>query len=237
MFPNTSLTSSGVAPSVEIIPAGRQVGEEHVSTAQAEQVLDRREAIRTEAARLFARAGVGDASLSEIAEAVGIRKASLYHFFPSKQDLVMEVLRPVLEEPYQKLQQIASSQTDLMDRFSDGASALGALFEEQPERMEILVRGRLERQLSDQHMEEIRSWKAAYTNLWRGLIAEGVRSGAFRQCDDKIAAFALIGALNWMYAWFTPSSPLTGAEVARQITEYFLRGLLAAPDPGGTSNE
>lgn len=208
-----------------------------MSTAQSDQAVDRRDAIRNEAARLFSTSGVGDASMSQIAEAVGIRKASLYYFFPSKQDLLMEVLRPVLEEPYQELQQIASSQDDLMVRFSDGAAALGALFEEQPQRMQILVRGRLERHLSDQHMDEIRSWKAAYTNLWRELVAEGVRVGAFRRCDDKIAAFALIGALNWMYAWFRPSSPMTGAEVARQIVDHFLRGLLAAPDPGGTDDE
>jgi AcrR family transcriptional regulator len=208
-----------------------------MSTAQSGQAVDRRDAIRNEAARLFSTSGVGDASMSQIAEAVGIRKASLYYFFPSKQDLLMEVLRPVLEEPYQELQQIASSQDDLTIRFSDGAAALGALFEEQPQRMQILVRGRLERHLSDQHMDEIRSWKAAYTNLWRELVAEGVRVGAFRRCDDKIAAFALIGALNWMYAWFRPSSPMTGAEVARQIGDHFLRGLLAAPDPGGTDDE
>ena len=80
-------------------------------------------------------------------------------------------------------------------------------------------------------MDEIRRWKAAYTDLWRALIAEGVRGGTFRPCDDKIAAFAIIGALNWMYAWFSPSSPQTGANVARQIGDHFLRGLLAMPEP------
>ncbi len=201
-----------------------------MSTAKTEDVLDRREAIRTEAARLFARQGVGDASMAELADAVGIRKASLYYFFPSKQDLVMEVLRPVLEEPYRDLERILASGAGFMERFSTGAAALGDLFEREPERMEILVRGRLDRHLAAAHNEEIRRWKAAYTDLWRGLIAEGVRTGLLRQCDDKIAAFALIGSLNWMYAWFTPSRPLTGAEVARRIGDHFLRGLLAAPD-------
>lgn len=201
-----------------------------MSTAKTEDVLDRREAIRTEAARLFARQGVGDASMAELADAVGIRKASLYYFFPSKQDLVMEVLRPVLEEPYRDLERIVASGAGFMERFSTGAAALGDLFEREPERMEILVRGRLDRHLAAAHNEEIRRWKAAYTDLWRGLIAEGVRTGLLRPCDDKIAAFALIGSLNWMYAWFTPSRPLTGAEVARRIGDHFLRGLLAAPD-------
>jgi len=202
-----------------------------MSEGRAGQVLDRRAAIRDEAAILFASQGIGDASMADLADAVGIRKASLYYFVPSKQDLLMEVLRPVVEEPHRELKEIVESRAELPERFRDGAAALGDLFERQPERMEILVRGRLERHLSEEHMDDIRRWKAAYTDLWRALIAEGVRAGLFRPCDDKIAAFAVIGALNWMYAWFAPSSPQPGADVARQIGDHFLRGLLAAPGP------
>lgn len=190
---------------------------------------DRREAILNEAATLFARRGVGDASMADLADVVGIRKASLYHFFPSKQDLLMAVLRPIVEEPGRELDAIVGRPAGVRERFLDGAAALGDLFEREPERMEVLVRGRLERHLTEEHMEEIRHWKAAYTDLWRGLITEGVAEGLFRPCDDKIAAFALIGSLNWMYAWFSPSSPLTGAEVAHQIADLFLQGLLASP--------
>jgi AcrR family transcriptional regulator len=201
-----------------------------MSTGRADEIVDRRAAIRDKAATLFASQGIGDASMSDLAEAVGIRKASLYYFIPSKQDLLMEVLRPVVEEPYRDLRSIVESGAELSQRFREGAAALGDLFERQPERMEILVRGRLERHLSEEHMDEIRRWKAAYTDLWRALIAEGVRGGVFRPCDDKIASFAVIGALNWMYAWFSPSSPQTGADVARQIGDHFLRGLLAVPE-------
>lgn len=201
-----------------------------MSRTKSDPVVDRREEIREKAATLFAAQGVGDASMSELASAVGIRKASLYYFFPSKQHLVMDVLRPVLEQPCRELREIVTSNGSLVDRFIAGAAALGQTFEREPERMEILVRGRLERHLAVDQMQEILAWKSAYTNLWRQLIAEGVEAGLFRRCDDKITAFAVIGALNWMYAWFEPSNPLTGVQVARQIADHFLHGLLAAPD-------
>lgn len=201
-----------------------------MSATGARTARDRREAILNEAATLFASRGIGDASMADLADVVGIRKASLYHFFPSKQDLLMAVLRPIVEEPCRELDAIVSRPAGVRERFRDGAAALGDLFEREPERMEVLVRGRLERHLTKEHMEEIRHWKGAYTDLWRGLIIEGVTEGLFRPCDDKIAAFALIGSLNWMYAWFSPSSPLTGAEVAHQIADLFLHGLLASPE-------
>lgn len=199
-------------------------------------VIDRRTEIRDKAAALFAAQGVADASMAELAAAVGIRKASLYHFFPSKQGLVLEVLRPVLEQPSRMLAEIVTSRGSVEDRFVSGLVALGETFERDPQRMDVLVRGRLERHLADHHLDEIRAWKAEYTNLWRTLIREGVEAGLFRPCDDKIAAFALIGAMNWMYAWFTPSNPLTGAEIGRQVADHFLHGLLADPGepvPGG----
>lgn len=200
-----------------------------LSSTGIETRLDRRAEIRDRAAALFAARGFGDASMAELADAVGIRKSSLYHFFPSKQALLMEVLRPVLEVPCQELREVVASEGSVPERFRAGATALGGTFERQPERMDILVRGRLERHLAVEQMEEIRAWKAEYTDLWRSLIKEGVHAEVFRPCDDKIAAFALIGALDWMYAWFQPSRPFTGAEVGAQIADYFLHGLLIFP--------
>lgn len=193
-------------------------------------VVDRRAEIRGKAAALFAARGVADTSMSELAAVVGIRKSSLYYFFPSKQDLVMEVLRPVLEQPCRELSEIVASSGSVTDRLVAAAAALGQTFEREPQRMEILVRDRLERHLTEEQMQEIRTWKSEYTDLWRALIREGVQAGLFRPCDDKTAAFAVIGAMNWMYAWFEPSSPLSGAEVGCEVAERFLRGLLVAPN-------
>lgn len=55
------------------------------------------ERIRTVAADLFARLGYGGASMSEIAAQVGVRKASLYNYYRSKQDLLSELLRESIE--------------------------------------------------------------------------------------------------------------------------------------------
>lgn len=50
----------------------------------------------TAAASLFAERGFGGTSMADIAERVGVRKASLYNYYPSKDELLMELLRQSL---------------------------------------------------------------------------------------------------------------------------------------------
>src|ERR1700754_3557544 len=56
-----------------------------------------RERIREQALALFTDRGYATASLREIADRVGVTKASLYYHYPSKQDLLLAVVRPLLE--------------------------------------------------------------------------------------------------------------------------------------------
>lgn len=58
---------------------------------------DTRETIREVALELFSTRGFEQTSLREIAERVGLTKASLYYHFPSKQALLTAIIDPVIE--------------------------------------------------------------------------------------------------------------------------------------------
>jgi AcrR family transcriptional regulator len=193
---------------------------------------DRRSEILSRATALFAEAGVANVAMADIAEAVGIQKPSLYHFFQSKEALLRAVLSPVVDEPFAELKKIAESSAPASRKIRDGMVALGRAFARDRDGMEILVREKLERHLSAEAFAEIMRDKAGYTELWRGILRNGVASGELAPLDDKIVAFAIIGALNWMYAWFDPSGELCGEEVADRIAATFLDGL-RRKDRGG----
>jgi AcrR family transcriptional regulator len=59
---------------------------------------DTREEIRAVALELFATKGFEQTSLREIAERLDITKAALYYHFPSKEELVGDVLEPLISD-------------------------------------------------------------------------------------------------------------------------------------------
>lgn len=58
---------------------------------------DRRERILSAAVRSFATAGLGATRVADIAAAVGMSQGLLYHYFPSKEDMFVEIVRRAFE--------------------------------------------------------------------------------------------------------------------------------------------
>ena len=56
-------------------------------------------------------------------------------------------------------------------------------------------------------------------------IVAGVADGSIRDCDPKMTAFALAGALNWMGHWYREDASLNPTEIADRFIDVFNRGL------------
>jgi AcrR family transcriptional regulator len=150
-----------------------------------------REQILDAAAEMFSEQGYSAASTRRIAEAVGVKQASLYYHFASKQDILAELLagtvRPSLafsarlargtEPPHAQLYALASFDVALLTSGRWNVGALYTLPELRAEQFEGFRRDRL-------------TLKRAYG---RRVVA-GVRSGVFEAASTEVAT-ALVFAL------------------------------------------
>ncbi|MET0659251.1 MAG: TetR/AcrR family transcriptional regulator, partial [Steroidobacteraceae bacterium] len=59
----------------------------------------------------------------------------------------------------------------------------------------------------------------------RALINEGMRDNSIRECDPKITAFAIAGAMNWVAHWYKHDESLTAEDIAQRFIELFDQGL------------
>jgi AcrR family transcriptional regulator len=165
-------------------------------------VSTRRKELTRQAARLFAEKGYHGTSIGEIAEALGVQKASLYSHIASKQDLLYETMR-------------------------EGADAFHAALDAIPERLpavekiRLALRGHLRvvaeqldvatvfvqewRYLEGERREEIVAERRRYEERIRALFREGRELGELRtDLDDATAALLALSAANWAYTWLQP---------------------------------
>ncbi len=195
-----------------------------VQTQAASRAEGRRTEILRRAAGLFRRKGFHRAGMREIAGELGIAPGALYYYFKSKDDL------------------LHACQTLSLKRLLQSARELEALSAPAEEKLRRLVGAHLGHILDDlggsfAHVEfhalpppllaEVVKGRDAYERIVRGILEEGVASGAFRALDVKLGALSLLGALNWTVVWWRPDGRHTLHEVAAEVAEIFLRGVKA----------
>ncbi len=162
-----------------------------------------RRLILDHAARLLRSNGYHQTSLREIAEAVGIRKASLYHHFRSKEEIVEAVVndgvRLVLETvlyalevageatPRQRLKAAIAAHLTALHGHSDYTCASIKVFSfgENPT------------------PESVRRTRRAYDDLWRALVEELATAGVLATdiAPERLRLF-LLGAMNGSVDWY-----------------------------------
>jgi AcrR family transcriptional regulator len=181
------------------------------------------------AAQMICEKGFDATSMSAIAEAVGITKAGVYHFIPSKKELLFAimsygmdtleaaVIKPACEvaDAEQRLRLIITGHAMLIARSSndDGHSPVTILVEE-------------ELGLSPAHRRKLRQRKRVYVDLIRSTLEELKAEGKLKEIDSTAAAFSLLGMVLWLARWFRPDGKLSREQVAEEICKIALGGLL-----------
>ena len=79
--------------------------------------------------------------------------------------------------------------------------------------------------LSTERQAEIIAARDRYERDLRKLIEQGVESGEFREVDSKIAAFVILGAINWIARWYRPEGALHARELGTEFANHLLGGL------------
>lgn len=184
-------------------------------------------AIVTAAAALFARNGYRATTLESVASAIGVKKASVYHYIASKEELLIAIyerifdrietaVRPIASldfPPDERLRRMIHSHIEIV---ADERDLLTVVFNEESELPKLLKR-------------KISRRKRAYEQLFEDVLEEGCRSGVFREINVRTAVFGLLGMCNWLHKWYRPEHG-EPAEIASVFALLFESGLMTAPD-------
>ena len=192
-----------------------------VETADPKQ---RRRAILETAARVICERGYEGASIQDIADACGLTKAGLYHHIRSKEHLLLEIQNygmDVFEE--QVLHQVLSI-ADPLERLKT-CMAKNILLVTRGWSKEITIILHEHATLTGEARAQINARKKRYVRFLEGSFAEAVRAGRLRPLHPKVAAFAFLGMVLWIYKWFKPDGAIKEDELVREMQQLFFGGL------------
>jgi AcrR family transcriptional regulator len=184
-----------------------------------------REKILASAASLFHRRGFEATGMSDLADAVGIQKSSLYHHFESKQELLFEILSHTVETAMSGIQEIASSPLPAPERLQRAIRHHIVNLVEDLDNVACFVEEG--KALEPPYREEYLRKRDAYEGEFRRILEEGIASGEFRKTDVRLAGFAVLGMCNWVVRWYNPEGPHNPEEIARNLADVAVMGLKA----------
>lgn len=175
----------------------------------------KRDMLRKGAARYFAAEGFDRASMTGVARSLGVSKALMYHYWPSKEDLLFDIF----DAHFADLLAATEGATDLPAMIG---AILAAYEDADPEHklqldaLKLLPRDRQDPLLAAQ--------RALVARMSDAVAAEAPHLTADQL---RAATMTVFGIVNWVYMWHRPGKGMSRADYAR-FAAGFVRGGLAA---------
>jgi TetR/AcrR family transcriptional regulator len=186
----------------------------------------RRLEILRAAGREFRSRGFVETGMRDIAEAAELSPANLYNYFQGKDEILFFCQDSSLDRMMTALEKARRAKTTMGVRLRLViVSHLRCLLDE----VEGSAAHLLTNALPAHHQRYLLAKRDRYELGVRKLIAGGMRGGEFVSGDAALVARAMLGALNWSVQWFRADGPMTAEEIAEELADYLIRGLLAKP--------
>jgi AcrR family transcriptional regulator len=175
---------------------------------------------------LFAEHGYAQTSVQQIVDAAGVTKGALYHYFKSKDDLLFDIYDRLLSMQREHLDAIVArgldpEQTvrlvceDVIVTSIEGLDD-GAVF------------FRSQHMLSEKRQREVKQRRRDYNGAFEAILERGRAEGVFRT-DIPLAILIahFFSDVHYLAQWYSPGGALTKQQVASELTDLYLAGLLA----------
>ncbi len=184
---------------------------------------DKHAEIFSAALRLFQEKGYHGASMQDLADAVGMQKASLYYYFKSKEDLLVLVCERGTGAFTAELTEIAASDLRATEKLRRAVEYHLIALCEQLDLFTVFLHE--QKFLGDAQKKRLRGEGKRHAELLASILQQGIASGEFRKVNVTITTRAILGMCNWLYEWYSPEGALTPREIAKIFSEMILNGL------------
>jgi len=188
--------------------------------------FDRRLAeILIHATDVFCKKGYEGASMRELSRASGMSLAGMYYYFQSKERLLFLIQKhtftTIVQGLKERLQGVSDPEQQVrifilnhLEYFLANQASMKVLSHEAEA-------------LKNEYASEVAAIKRQYYRICVGLLDELKRDRGL-QFSTRIAVLSLFGMMNWIYTWHNPRVDANAEQLADEMSDIFLRGVMTA---------
>jgi TetR/AcrR family transcriptional regulator, cholesterol catabolism regulator len=195
------------------------------STGATRASVPRRQEILDAATTVFAAKGIVATTVRDISDRCGIHSGSLYHHFKSKEEMIAEILVPVVSSLLAAFDHIATQTDDPVEILSRGIAAAVTQTDANADVARILQQN--EQQIRDYPgLDEVVRQRRSMRQRIEQAITDGISSGKFRvDVDPRVASMMLFDSVLGAYRHLEPMGSYNAEELTRQLIALNLQGL------------
>ncbi len=190
---------------------------------------NRQKEILARSARLFRKKGYAATSIRDIADAVGMKSASLYNHIKSKQDILQRLLLPIAKiyvtsidrvndsnlPAIKKLEQIIRDQIIITIENPDAVSLV-------PDQWFFLENNEAEKNNAYDAYIQLRNY---YEKIFLKIFQEAIDEGDLKPVHIEIACFSILSTLRRLYSWFARHRTIDQKILEEELIMNLLGGL------------
>jgi AcrR family transcriptional regulator len=182
----------------------------------------KRQGILSRSAALFAEHGYTGTSITMIAEACGVSKALMYHYYSSKDAVLFDLLQDHLQNLVMGVETAAQLVGKPEEKlFAISAALLEAYRGADAEHQVQISSLKL---LPPAQQESLKEMERRLVVIVSDAIADAIPHAAKKRHLLKPLTMSLFGMLNWHYLWFRDGKGITREKYARMATSLILSG-------------
>lgn len=191
---------------------------------------ERRTEIVAAAAAMFKRNGYRGTKLADVAEAMGLDRASLYYYVGSKEELFQDVVGGAVEANADAAERILAGPGTAPEKLRALIVGLMVSYAEAYPFLYVYIQENLGPGTRDRSAwaREMARHNKRYENAVVAMVQAGVDEGSLAVGTQPwVVAFGVIGMVAWSNRWFDPNeTTVSAAEIGSAYADTLLNGLI-----------
>lgn len=181
------------------------------------------------ALELFAERGFVGTSIRDIAKATGLSISNIYHHFGNKEGLLLSILEAASQRVLSNLQEASSQPGTPLERLRRLIETHLQLSRSLKKEAKIFFLD--EEHLSPEGYKANLKYQREILAIYREHLVALQEAGEVSFHSPTIAAFNILGVLNWHLRWYRPQGRMSFAETSQEVTEFILHGITRVREP------